>query len=263
MDAIEDTLQIKGSFYERPGVNMETLPIGPGIPLGIETVYNDQVGIGGAYGTWGEACPNAKVPEIIAQQIGEILRDDERMNLDELGFAYRHLIPHLSETEDIELEIQTGARFLRQAAEACGWDPSEVDGVLIGSSAPPIPDYVERISELAGITKSALKVSIHKACDGAAAGLNLVLNPSLVDNQRLPVNLAEELRGKKVLVGGIEGLSRFLKYSHDVNAMQLFGTGAGVIGVIPGETMKFWASRSRENFDAEGMLQVKMVYPFG
>jgi len=38
---------------------------------------------------------------------------------------------------------------------------------------------------------------------------------------------------KKVLVGGIEGLSRFTSHAHDKNALQLFGNGAGVIGVIP------------------------------
>jgi hypothetical protein len=35
-------------------------------------------------------------------------------------------------------------------------------------------------------------------------------------------NLAEELRGKKVLVGGIEGLSRFVSASRDKNALQFF-----------------------------------------
>jgi 3-oxoacyl-[acyl-carrier-protein] synthase III len=62
-------------------------------------------------------------------------------------------------------------------------------------------------------------------------------------------------------VGGIEGLSRFLSTSRDANALQLFGNAAGVIGVIPGKTMKFLAGRSREVFDQEGVLQVQMYYP--
>jgi 3-oxoacyl-[acyl-carrier-protein] synthase III len=85
------------------------------------------------------------------------------------------------------------------------------------------------------------------------------LNPELgISGQ---VNIAEELYGKKVLVGGIEGLSRFTSHAHDINALQLFGNGAGVIGVIPGETMKFLVGKSHEAFDDEGVLAVHMYYP--
>jgi 3-oxoacyl-[acyl-carrier-protein] synthase III len=75
------------------------------------------------------------------------------------------------------------------------------------------------------------------------------------------VNIAEELHGKKVLVGGIEGLSRHIASAQDKNALQLFGNGAGIIGVIPGETMKFLVGKSHENYDEEGMLKVRMDYP--
>jgi 3-oxoacyl-[acyl-carrier-protein] synthase III len=70
------------------------------------------------------------------------------------------------------------------------------------------------------------------------------------------------LKGKKVLVGGIEGLSRFMLKSQDKNAQQLFGNGMGVMGVIPGETIKFLVGKSFENFDQEGLLEVQMSYPY-
>jgi 3-oxoacyl-[acyl-carrier-protein] synthase III len=70
------------------------------------------------------------------------------------------------------------------------------------------------------------------------------------------------LAGKKVLVGGIEGLSRFMKHSRDKNALQLFGNGAGVIGLVPGESLRFLVGRSREVFDQEGVLKVHMYYPY-
>jgi hypothetical protein len=41
----------------------------------------------------------------------------------------------------------------------------------------------------------------------------------------------------------------------------MFGNAAGVVGVIPGKTLKFLAGRSREVFDDEGVLQVQMYYP--
>ena len=133
--------------------------------------------------------------------------------------------------------------------------------MLIGMSAPLSEDYLNQITAAAGIPSSALKVSIHKACDGSTSSLHLALNPDLPENLQLDQNIAESLYGKKVLVGGIEGLSRFVGSSHDANALQLFGNAAGVLGVIPGQTMKFLAGRSREVFDDEGVLQVAMYYP--
>jgi 3-oxoacyl-[acyl-carrier-protein] synthase III len=133
--------------------------------------------------------------------------------------------------------------------------------VLIGISAPVSEDYLDRITEAAGIPEDALKVCIHKACDSSTSGLHLALNPDLPENEHLKHNIARSLFGKKVLVGGIEGLSHFIAKSHDSNALQLFGNAAGVIGVIPGKTLKFIAGKSREVFDNEGVLQVQMFYP--
>jgi 3-oxoacyl-[acyl-carrier-protein] synthase III len=128
-------------------------------------------------------------------------------------------------------------------------------------SAPLSEDYLNQITKAAGIPESALKVCVHKACDGSTSCLHLALNPDLPENQHLSQNIAESLRGKKVLVGGIEGLSRFITSSHDTNALQLFGNAAGVIGVIPDQTIKFLAGKSREVYDDDGVLQVQMYYP--
>jgi 3-oxoacyl-[acyl-carrier-protein] synthase III len=250
------------SFYERPGVQLEKLPIGPGIQVGIEQAFNPALGIGGAYGSWGESVDNQDMSQVIARHLGKPLSAEEAMNLAELGFVRRHIIPALTQQEDIDLEVEVGARLLRQAATACGWQPSEVEAVLVGVSGPVVDDYTEQIAKAAGIPDSALKVSIHKACDGSVAALNLALNSELPVNHSLERNLAEELYGKKVLVGGIDGLSRFLKFSHDKNALQLFGNGAGAIGVIPGKTMKLLTSKTFEAYDEEGVLQVKMCYPY-
>ena len=261
MEAIVQPSEAVTSFYNRPQVQVETIPVGRGVLLGIEQVTNPEIGIGGAYGTWGESYDNASLPRLIEERVGEPLKDDEKMNLSELGFAFRQHIPWLSAQEHIELEVQVGARFLREAAHANGWETSEVQAVLIGASCPAVEDFTERIAQAAGIPDNALKVSIHKACDGSVAGLNLALNPNLPVNAQLPRSLAEELYGKKVLVGGIEGLSRFTQASRDKNALQLFGNGAGVIGLIPGQTMKFLVGTSQEAFDDEGVLQVHMYYP--
>jgi 3-oxoacyl-[acyl-carrier-protein] synthase III len=246
------------SFFKRPQVKFETLAVGEGIPFGVERVSNAQLGIGGAYGTWGDSYDNRTLPELVAYRMGMPVDEKDMMNLSELGFVSRHHIRDLSDEEHLELELQVGAKLLREAAQATGWDPGEVEAVLIGMSGPVADDYIEQICKRAGVPENALKVSVHKACDGSVGGLHLALNPALGAGG---INIAEELYGKKVLVGGIEGLSRFTSQARDKNALQLFGNGAGVIGVIPGETMKFLVGKSHEAFDDEGVLAVHMYYP--
>lgn len=246
-------------FYEQPGVAVDILPIGPGIPLGIARVRHPQVGLGGAYGAWGDVYDNQRLRAYVEHRIGTPLSDDDVMELSSLGFVYRHHLPDLSDEEHYQLELEVGTRFLRAAMEACGWKPQEISGVLLGVSGPIGEDYVEQICRLAGIPDEALKVTVHKACDGAVGALHLALNPEL--SRDYPINVAETLRGKKVLVGGIEGLSRFTRQARDRNALQLFGNGAAVLGLIPGENMRFLVGKSAEVYDEEGLLAVKMYYP--
>jgi 3-oxoacyl-[acyl-carrier-protein] synthase III len=256
---IENT---KVSFFDRPNVEMGMINVGQGIPFGMECVSNPAVGIGGVYGTWGESYDNDSLPFFLEQRLGYPLPANEKLNLSELGFLNRHHLPlNLTQDQHKRLEIDVGTNFLRQAMKACNWQPSEVEAVLIGMSAPVSEDYLDQITKAAGIPSGALKVAIHKACDGSTSSLHLALNPDLPENRQLGQNIAESLYGKKVLVGGIEGLSRFISSSHDANALQLFGNAGGVVGVIPGLTMKFLVGRSREVFDDEGVLQVAMYYP--
>ena len=204
------------SFFKRPQVQNETIPIAGGIPFGVERVSNPEVGIGGAYGTWGDSYDNITLTDLVSFRMGSPLQEADKMNLSELGFVSRHHIQDLTDEEHLELELEVGSRLLREAAIANGWNINDVEAVLIGMSGPVSEDYVEQICKRAGISDGALKVSVHKACDGSVGGLNLALNPSLGTSGK--INIAKELYGKKVLVGGIEGLSRFTSHAHDKNA---------------------------------------------
>ncbi len=259
--AVASAPQTAAGFFDRPGVELMEVPVGPGVPMGIERVFHPTLRIGGVYGAWGQAYDNATLPAYVAEVLGRPLRDDEKLAPAELGFTGRHNVPELPEAEQVALEVQVGVRLLVEAAHANGWEPADVDALLLGMTAPATADYTERIAAAAGIPATALKVSIHKACDGSVAGLNLALNPALCAGPNRDRCLAEELRGKRVLVGGLEGLSRILRRTSDSQALQLFGTGAGIIGIIPGETMRFLAGYTLEAFDEEGVLQVHMYYP--
>ncbi|MFL7870444.1 MAG: 3-oxoacyl-[acyl-carrier-protein] synthase III C-terminal domain-containing protein [Anaerolineales bacterium] len=255
------TLEMAVSFFEQPQVIVDTIPVGQGVPIGIERVFHPNIGIGGAYGTWGTGYDNEALTGVLKTHFGEAFTDEDRMDLSQLGFVSRHHVPDLSPEEHLQLEIEVGARFLREAAAANGWKPEEVEGVMIGMTLPVADDYTEKIARAAGIPDSAIKVSIHKACDGSMGALHLLLNPDLPVHQQMHRNLAQELAGKKVLVGGIEGLSRYVQASNDKSALQLFGNGAGIIGVIPGENMKFLVGEAHEAFDEQGVLEVSMYYP--
>jgi len=249
------------SFYEQPHVKVETIPVGDGVLIGSERVFNPKIGIGGAYGTWGPGYDNEALADVLRSNLGEAFSEEDRMDLSQLGFVSRHHAPELTPEEHLELEVEVGAHFLREAAAACGWKPEEVEGVMIGITLPVVNDYTERIARAAGIPESAVKVSIHKACDGSMGALHLLLNPDLIVHQQMQRNLAQELAGKKVLVGGIEGLSRYVLESKDKSALQLFGNGAGIIGVVPGENMKFLVGETHEAFDEKGVLELSMNYP--
>jgi 3-oxoacyl-[acyl-carrier-protein] synthase III len=240
---------------------MVEIPIGEGVPFGFETITNPNVGISGVYGTWGESYNNDALLSLVEQSIGSPLNEKERMNLEPLGFVHRHHLTGMSEEEHKKIETVVGSRLLQEAANASGWEPEEVEAVLIGSSGPVSEDFTEQIASKAGIREDALKVSVHKACDGSAGALHLTLNPELSYNQRSRFNLAKLLAGKKVLVGGIEGLSRFVQKSFDKNALQLFGNGAGIIGLIPGKSMEFLVGDTQEVYDEQGVLAVHMYYP--
>jgi len=249
------------SFFEQPQVETDLIPIGDGVPLGVERVFHPGIGIGGVYGTWGHSFDNKALFRFIESHFGEPLIEKDRMNLSTLGFVRRHHIPELSDEEHLQLEVEVGARFLREAAKANGWKPEEVEGVFIGMTGPVADDYTERIAKEAGIPDSTLKISVHKACDSSMGALHLLLNPDLAVHQGGKRNIAKEMYGKKVLVGGIEGLSRFVRKSWDKSALQLFGNGAGVIGVIPGQTMKFLVGKPHEVYDEKGVLALSMFYP--
>lgn len=248
-------------FYEQPLVEKITIPVAGGVPLGIQSVSNTQLKIGGAFGSWGEIYDNGRLHSLLEQRMGRLVQPDELIDLASLGFTHRHHVSGLSSQENLEVEIEVGAHFLRKAAYACGWEPGEVDAVILGISAPLSNDHVAQVARKAGISEGALKVGIHKACDGSVGGLQLVLNPELDIFPRLGRNLAQELQGKKVLVGGIEGLSYLIGLSRDLNALQIFGNGAGVIGIIPGESMRFLVGKSHEVYDQAGLLAVAMSYP--
>ena len=65
-----EVINTSTSFYDRPGVEKSVIPIGNGIPFGMESVSNLNVGIGGVYGTWGDSYDNDTLHFFLEQRLG-------------------------------------------------------------------------------------------------------------------------------------------------------------------------------------------------
>jgi hypothetical protein len=87
MENLEEAIEASPSFFDRPQVHIHNIPVGRGVPAGIESVSNPQIGVGGAYGTWGECYSNASLPDLVRERSGEPLSNEETLNLAELGFS--------------------------------------------------------------------------------------------------------------------------------------------------------------------------------
>src|SRR5512139_169183 len=108
-----ETQKHSGSFFSEEGVETEQIPLGStAVPFGLTAVANPSVGVGGAYGTWGERYDNSGMPSLIQRQLGRALPENELMELDTLGFINRHRTPDgLTHDQDVELEVEVGARL--------------------------------------------------------------------------------------------------------------------------------------------------------
>jgi hypothetical protein len=91
-----------------------------------------------------------------------------------------------------------------------------------------------------------------------AGGSNLALNPTSRRTDACLSTWRRALR-KKVLVGGIE-VSFGLWAKHVIKMRSAFGNSAGVIGFIPGQSMKLLAGGSKKCLTKRA-VQVQMVYP--
>jgi hypothetical protein len=93
------------SFFSEDGVETHEIHLHETtVPFGLMSVSNPKVGIGGAYGTWGESCDNKSLPGLINNQLGQPLR----IRISWAGsteFRQPSPTPALSRDDDIELEL--------------------------------------------------------------------------------------------------------------------------------------------------------------
>ena len=186
-------------------MQVERIPVGEGVPIGIEKVTNPAIGIGGAYGTWGESVDNAGLPNMLERMLGEALTDGEKFNLAELGFLHRQFTPTLSRR--------------RMSSSKCRWASAS-------SLQPRMPAAGNQLRSrqywsvpadqwLTTMLRGSVRPAGHPG--GSAQGehpqslrwfggwFEPGAQPIPAGTKTIGKNLAKELNGKKVLLGGIEG----------------------------------------------------------
>jgi 3-oxoacyl-[acyl-carrier-protein] synthase III len=234
----------------------EILPIGDGVPYYPERVVGDKErGLGGIYAGWGQRVTNEELPDYVGKFLGRSLEPSETLELDSKGFTSRHLTLHLSHKEAAEAELMVAERTIKGAIEANGWDPSQLDALVIGMTSPLFSDFTVEMAKRVGIPESAPKVSVDTACDSSMRGLSWVMQN-------------ENLKGKKVLLGAVENLSRGLtgggtvEPTKDTQALQLFANGVGFIGIVPEVSLHPIVVRQGDEnmYDRQGALQVAVNY---
>lgn len=209
-----------------------------------------RIGVGGAYGAWGVQVLNEDVPHFFEQTVGRPLQKiiDPVDLRESYGFHSRFVLPDFEYQEHLETEISFAVALARHTAEASGVDISEVAAFALGSAAPVEKDFTVEVAREAGIPEKAKKMSSHYACASSIDSLLRVLNDP-------------DLQGKPVIIGGFEGLGRYVHESNDDNANQLFGNGAGMRLVTPGVTAKLLAYHSSDIGDPDGTMSLAMTYP--
>jgi len=107
------------SFFDQPQVEIDSIPVGDGVQLGIERVFHPEIGIGGAYGTWGESYDNQKLIGFLEHHLGGTFPEENRMDLSSLGFAHRHHVSNLSPEENLETRSRQGMWLDARGGRRC------------------------------------------------------------------------------------------------------------------------------------------------
>ena len=117
-----------------------------GIPFGIEQVSNKELEME-AIRAWGKSYDNANLPEFVESRTAQPWNKEDKMELGDLGFVSRQHVPILTQEENHQLELEDRTRLIEAAAQSNGWEPSEVEGLLVGMSGPISNDYLSEIAQ--------------------------------------------------------------------------------------------------------------------
>lgn len=184
--------------------------------------------IAGAVANWGVEMTNRDIADMFhlppakEPETGLEIPADQVME-GSTGFRTRFSYPFgTTKAEAVYIEEQVGTALIKRACANRGIDPQDLAAIYIANTFPGNGEekedlFGENIARAAGADQE-LVMNLSLACNGFVEGLRLVAERQ------------EELRGKYVLVGSVEGLTKMRGTVPDLGDSQTFtNSGSAVV----------------------------------
>lgn len=153
---------------------------------------------------------------------------------------------HVASDDETNLTLCEGAA--RQALDAAGLEPNDIDLILVGTTTPDqiFPNMGVLLQQRLGITNSCPSFGLEAACTGFLYAL------SLADK------FIKTGESKRALVVGAETLSRMIDWT-DRTTCVLFGDGAGAVVVEAADEPGIIST----HLHADGQYKDLLYHPWG
>lgn len=238
----------KGTTYVEDGSPQEA-HLSQNSGIWIETADHTSLEMAGSVVGWGQRWS----ADELKARIKETYPSGQEM--DDPGFNTFYLtpegLPHSAAVEDEHEAVQVA---IHETLDILNWKPADIDAIFVGSGSPTVPNYARKVAELCGFSNITVAHNVYAACNSGADAFARSL----------------ELQGKKVVVAGIEGMTRLGSFDPaqvDNISRAVFSNGIAVWAGIPGESISLvpgMTTRFHQE-DTDGHLAAVMTYrmPYG
>lgn len=214
----------------------------------LEENKNELLGIHGVAAHWGERVSVPKLRFKMAEITGKKLTD-----LNDPGFSHIYRSSYnLTLEQAVAEEVLSVNKMLDTLFKNSGWNPAEVDCFALGCGTPPVYKYGKELADANGMTAAAI-FDEAAACNSVGHLLREIFN--------------RNLDHKKVVVAGVEGMTRLIRDPYDLTqadpvSMMTFGNAAAAVNIIPGENLRLITSLNGEYRDTQRNLAATSTYDF-
>lgn len=163
---------------------------------------------------WGASLPDRILTNA---ELEKTVETSDAWITERTGIRQRHI------AAEGQLTSHLGAEAARRAIEMAGWQPDDVDMVILATTTPDqtMPSTAAKVQHAIGMTRGAA-FDINAACSGFVYGL------AMADS------FIRSGAAKRILVIGAETYSRIIDWK-DRSTCILFGDGAGALALEAGE----------------------------
>lgn len=230
---------------------LETRALPSGATAALE-IHANREGLSGVVAHWGEKLSMDTVYDRLA---GQGVGENEFSRKSGFDVIY-HQADNITRETAIEDELTVGELVGFESLQARGWEPTDVDAIVLGSGVPvvdneQIDNYAGALAQRMGMRENIAAHSTYAAC---TSGIHEFIG-ALKD---------QSLQHKKVLLMGMEGVTA-LTPNLDIDradpfSIQVFSNGAAGLAFVPGEDIILHASKHMVIPDTKSALAAHMTY---